>query len=127
MSMIACTKIEKIKHLKHLFAELWHRHTQAALEYLHQSVHPRNREKWQELIGYLEKHAHEIIDYEQRRQVRKSLGSGRVEKAVDQVVGQRQKRKERSWRPQGSCALALLKVLELNGQWQQFWFPGQTA
>ncbi len=127
MSMIARTKPEKIEHLKRLLVELWRGHTQAALEYLHPFVHPRNREKWQELIGYLEKHAHEIIDYEQRRQARKSIGSGRVEKAVDQVVGQRQKRKGRSWRPRGSRALALLKVLELNGQWQQFWFPEQTA
>jgi hypothetical protein len=28
-----------------------------------------------------------------------------------------------SWRPEGSRALALLKVLELNGGWQDFWFP----
>ncbi|MGG6265060.1 hypothetical protein, partial [Leptolyngbya sp. AN10] len=62
-----------------------------------------------------------IVDYERRRQAGKSIGSGRVEKAVDQVIGYRQKRKGKSWRPQGSRALGLLKVLELNGKWQQFW------
>lgn len=36
-----------------------------------------------------------------------------MEKAVDQVIGHRQKHKGMGWRPQGSRALALLKVLEL--------------
>lgn len=69
------------------------------------------------------KHQSEIIDYQRRAQVGKSIGSGRMEKAVDQVIGHRQKHKGMSWRPQGSRALALLKVLELNGGWQKFWFP----
>ncbi|NDJ19991.1 hypothetical protein [Myxacorys almedinensis] len=122
MSMIAQSKTEKTTHLKLLLSDLWHGRTQAALDYLQQVV-PRNREKWQELITYLKKHQHEIVDYEQRRQVGKSIGSGRVEKAVDQVIGSRQKRKGKSWRPQGSHALGLLKVLELNGKWQKYWFP----
>lgn len=122
MSMIAQSKTEKIVHLKALLSDLWHGRTQVALDYLQQIV-PRNREKWQELITYLEKHRHEIVDYERRRQAKKAIGSGRVEKAVDQVIGYRQKRKGKSWRPQGSRALALLKVLELNGKWQEFWFP----
>jgi hypothetical protein len=122
MSMIARTKDEKTSHLKALLSELWHGRTQAALDYLQSQVIPPNREKWQELITYLEKHRQEIVDYERRRQVGKSIGSGRVEKAVDQVIGYRQKRKGKSWRPQGSRALGLLKVLELNGRWQAFWF-----
>ncbi len=48
---------------------------------------------------------------------------GRVEKAVDLVIGYRQKRKGMSWSSLGSKALAILKVVELNGEWQQFWFP----
>lgn len=125
MSMIARTKDEKTIHLKALLSELWHGRTEAALTYLRSQVIPRNREKWQELITYVEKHQHEIVDYERRRQAGKSIGSGRVEKAVDQVIGYRQKRKGRSWRPQGSRALGLLKVLELNGRWQDFW-KGQS-
>lgn len=46
-----------------------------------------------------------------------------MEKAVDQVIGHRQKCKGMSWRPQGSRGLALLKGLELNGGWQEFRFP----
>jgi hypothetical protein len=57
----------------------------------------------------------------------RSTTSGRVEKGVDQVIGHRQKRKGSSWRPKGSKALAILKILELNGRWQQTWFPAQAA
>ena len=39
------------------------------------------------------------------------------------VFGHRQKHKGMSWRPQGSRALAILKVLELNDKWHQTWFP----
>ncbi|MDV2997212.1 MAG: hypothetical protein N4J56_006917 [Chroococcidiopsis sp. SAG 2025] len=80
-----------------------------------------------ELIGYLEKHQLEIINYECRRRAGKTIGSGRMEKAVDLTVGQRQKNKGMSWRPNGSRALSLLKVAELNGQWQQLWFPALAA
>jgi predicted oxidoreductase (fatty acid repression mutant protein) len=47
-------------------------------------------------------------------------------KAVDQVIGDRQKHKGMSWRHQSSRALALLNVLELNGGWHDFWFSSTT-
>jgi hypothetical protein len=122
MSMIASTKAEKLAHLKVLFTHLWQGQSGAAINYLRQQVNPKNWEKWQELLTYLEKHQSEIINYERRRQAGKSIGSGRVEKAVDQVIAQRQKHQGKSWRPQGSRALGLLKVLELNRRWHQFWF-----
>lgn len=127
MSMIARSKAEKLFHLKVLFTQLWARQVQAALDYITPQVIPRNCEKWQELLTDLNKHQHEIIDDERRQKAGKPIGSGRVEKAVDQVIGHRQKHKGKSWRPQGSRALGLLKVLELNGQWQQFWFSQQLA
>ena len=74
-----------------------------------------------ELVGYLHKHTDEIIDYGRRQSIGKSIGSGRMEKAVDQVIGSRQKKKGMSWSKAGSQALALLKIAELNGQWQQLW------
>ena len=67
-----------------------------------------------DLVGYLDKHAEEIIDYERRQQAGKVIGSGRMEKCVDQVVGHRQKGKGMSWSKAGSRALALLRVAELN-------------
>jgi len=39
-----------------------------------------------------------------------------MEKAVDQVIGWRQKDRGMSWTQQGSRALALLKVAELNAR-----------
>jgi len=48
-----------------------------------------------------------------------------MEKGVDQVIGQRQKKKAMSWSAKGSRALAILKVVELNGRWQQLWFPDE--
>ena len=127
MSMIAVNQVEKKQHLKFLLAQLWQGKTTIALEYLKHQVNPRNRDKWQELSGYLEKHQHEIINYKRRNQVGKTIGSGRVEKGVDLSVGSRQKNKGMSWSRLGSKALSLLKVVELNGQWQQLWFPAQAA
>lgn len=127
MSMIAWNKVEKSMHLRELLQHLWRGRVEETLEYLHTQVQPRNEEKLAELVGYLEKHRTEIIDYERRKQAGKSIGSGRVEKGVDQVIGHRQKEKGTSWRPKGSKALAILKILELNGRWQQTWFPTQTT
>ncbi len=126
MSMIATNKLEKIKHLKFLLTQLWQGNTTIALEYLKQ-IQARNLDKRNELLTYLEKHQHEIINYERRSQAGKTIGSGRVEKAVDLTVGLRQKNKGMSWSRLGSRALSLLKVAELNGQWQQLWFPARAA
>ncbi|HCF27759.1 MAG TPA: hypothetical protein DEV81_11310, partial [Cyanobacteria bacterium UBA11049] len=119
MSIIASNKLEKAKHLKFLLSQVWQGNTAIALDYLKHQVQAKNLDKWQELIAYLEKHQHEIINYKRRSQSGKTIGSGRVEKGVDLTVGQRQKNKGMSWSRLGSRALSLLKVVELNGQWQQ--------
>ena len=80
-----------------------------------------------ELIGYLEKHHSEIINYELRRKVGKSIDSGRIEKGVDLVVGHRQKKKGVSWRINCSKALSLLKVTELNHYLISLWFSAQSC
>lgn len=125
MSMIASTKTDTERHLEKLLAWLWQGNTRAAINYLRRDVAVRNPAKHGELIGYFEKHAPEIIDYGRRQAAGKPIGSGRMEKGVDQVIGQRQKKKAMSWSPKGSKALAILKVVELNGQWQTLWFPDQ--
>lgn len=127
MSMIAANKLEKAQHLKFLFSQLWQGNTASVLEYLKHQVQARNLDKWQELIRYLEKHQPEIINYKRRSQAGKTIGSGRIEKGVDLTVGQRQKNKGMSWSRLGSRALSLLRVVELNGQWQQLWFPTLLA
>ena len=54
--------------------------------------------------------------------VNKVVGSGRVEKACDSVIGKRQKHKAMSWSIVGSRSLAILKVVELNNKWSDIWF-----
>ena len=44
-----------------------------------------------------------------------------MEKTVDRAVGIRQKKKGMSWSEAGSRALSLLKVVELNGEWEELW------
>lgn len=127
MSMIARNKQEKEPHVACLLAHLWHGEVRQAQAYLRTEVTARNEAKRQELLGYLEKHAAEIIDYERRQQAGKCVGSGRMEKGVDQVIGQRQKKKGMSWSRVGSKALGILKVVELNHAWEQTWFPQQAA
>lgn len=125
LSMIALNKADKERHREVILAHLWSGDTPQAIRYLQTEVRVRNAEKHQELIGYLERHQQEIIDYGARQVAGKTIGSGRMEKGVDQVIGQRQKHKAMSWSAKGSKALAILKVAELNGQWHELWFPQQ--
>ena len=71
----------------------------------------------------MENHEREIIDYERHQKAGKSIGSGRMEKSVDQVIGACQKSKGTSGSPVGSKAFGILKVVEFNGQWNQLWYP----
>ncbi len=89
----------------------------SVIDYFKHQVKIKNYETLKELIIYFSKHQSEIINYQRRQQAGKPIGSGRVEKAVDLVVGHRQKKKGMSWTAKGSQALAVLKVAELNGQW----------
>jgi len=127
MSMIAVAQPETSIHLKFLIPQLWPGQVTIALEELKTQVKVRNQQKWSELIGYLEKHHSEIINYNQRRRVGKTIGSRRMEKGVDLTVGRRQKKKAISWSPLGSTALSLLRIVALNGQWLQLWFPPQAT
>jgi len=152
MSMIARNRTEKAEHLEFLLYHLWHGQTEEVLNYLNSKVKAKNKEKLQGLIGYIEKHQEEIIDYDRRKKagkevglkpeqeeevqnkssfnakvVKKVIGSGRVEKACDNVIGKRQKHKAMSWSKLGSRSLAILKVVELNNKWLDIWFPPIAA
>jgi hypothetical protein len=116
MSMIAWNKTEKESHCRILLALLWEGQVDEALNYLRTSVSPRNTKKHHELITYLMKHKSEIINYQARQEAGKPIGSGRMEKGVDQVIGRRQKDNGMSWSEIGSKALGLLKIHELNEQ-----------
>jgi len=127
MSMIAVNKQEKINHVRELFYYLWRGMADEAIEYLKKKVTAKNKQKLAELITYLEKHKVEIIDYGKRKKAGKTIGSGRMEKGVDQVIGYRQKKKGMSWSQKGSKSLGILKVAELNNKWEQLWFSEYTA
>jgi hypothetical protein len=120
LSMCAHSRAERERWEPQVLGFLWHGQVSEALSFL-ASLAVRNAKALAELVGYLQKHAEEIIDYGRRQATGKSIGSGRMEKAVDQVIGMRQKKKGMSWSQAGSQALALLKIAELNGQWQQVW------
>lgn len=127
LSMISRNKAEKTEHSKFLFFNLWRGQINEVLTYLKTQIKARNQEKLAELITYITKHKSEIINYELRRQTGKTIGSGRMEKGVDLVIGNRQKHKGMSWSSLGSRALAILKVTECNGQWQQSWLTQMAA
>ncbi len=126
LSMVAHSKAQRERLQHQVVGFLWQGQVPEALLLL-AAVPARNGKALQELVGYLEKHAHEIIDYQRRAQSGKCIGSGRMEKAVDQVVGMRQKKKGMSWSETGSRALALLKTVELNGQWSRLWQAAAAA
>jgi hypothetical protein len=118
LAMMAHSKTERESWERMVLGSLWRGQVAEALAFVG-GLSVRNATKQSELVGYLEKHAGEIIDYDRRRAAGKWVGSGCMEKAVDQVIGMRQKKKGMSWSKQGSQTLAALKIAELNGEWEQ--------
>lgn len=118
LSMCARGKAQREEWERVLLGHLWHGRVPEALDFL-RSLSTRNPEKHADLIGYLEKHQEEMIDYERRKALGKCIGSGRVENGVDQAVGKRQKDDGMSWSKAGSHALAHLKIAQMNGEWNQ--------
>lgn len=127
MSMIAQSKEEKAIHLKFIFQHLWVGEVSTVIHYLETEVKPKNTEKHRELMNYLDKHRNEIIDYRRRKKAGKMIGSGYIEKGCDQVIGHRQKKKGMTWRQAGSRSLGILRVAELNHEWNHLWFPDEAA
>ena len=107
MSMIAVNKIEKSAHIKLINNLLWNGKTDEVITYL-ATINVKNTEVLEQLITYLEKHKAEIIDYDKRKRAGKTIGSGRGEKANDQLIGRRQKHKGIAWSDNGSKALAII-------------------
>jgi hypothetical protein len=92
LSMAAPSKIERKHWEQTVLGFLWRGQVEEALTFL-SSVTPRNAEALADLIGYVQKHQDESIDYQRRQQADKPIDSGQTEKAVDQVVGMRQKKR----------------------------------
>jgi hypothetical protein len=126
LSMVAHGKDERERMQQKVVGFLWRGEVSEALSYLRE-VSARRVGALSELVTYLERHASEIIDYERRAKAGKTIGSGRMEKGVDQAIGHRQKKKGMSWSETGSKALGILRVVELNGQWEELWFGRAAA
>ena len=115
LSMGAHSTPQREEWEKVILGFLWVGNVAEAISFL-SGLKARREKAKTDLLGYLEKHASEIIDYGRRQEAGKAIGSGRMEKAVDQVIGVRQKNRGMSWTKQGSRALALLTVAKLNAR-----------
>lgn len=71
MSMIAWNKTAKEEHLAVILPQLWQGLTPEVLNYLN-TLTPRNANKLDELITYLQKHQSEIVDYQRRQELGKA-------------------------------------------------------
>ena len=124
MSMFGLPRSDKEAHIKDVLHCLWRGEVDNAMNTIKQIEVVDTRKKWkEELSAYLEKHRLEIINYEKRKGIGKSIGSGRMENGVKQTVGQRQKHKGMSWSKAGSKSLGILKVVQLNNKWDKLFFP----
>lgn len=107
MTMIAPNKEAKVEYIRELNGFFWKGDVSKALERLKGYV-VKNQAKHLELIGYVEKNKEYIINYERRKEAKKTIGSGRMEKTGDIIIAKRQKEKAMSWSPIGSNAMAVL-------------------
>lgn len=106
MTMIAHKESCK-QYKQDLLALLWDGKTQEAIKYL-EKIAPKNEKSKAMLITYLNKNSTTIIDYNRRKALGRTIGSGRGEKQNDILVAKRQKYKAMAWSPKGSLALALV-------------------
>ena len=107
MTQIAPHKEVKETMQELIINELWRGETEKAVKHL-EEIKARNKVKQAELKGYLEKNKGSIINYERRKEAKKVIGSGRMEKQNDVIVAHRQKRKGMSWSQKGSRNLAIV-------------------
>ncbi len=121
-SRICRGKTAKARFLCRLYRRLWQGDVPGALAVLEaERPESKNEAKLDELMAYLKARQAWIPNNRQRRQERKYIGSGHVEKANDLVVARRQKNRGMQWSAATSDALAALRTLMLNGGWDRYW------
>lgn len=121
LSRLGLDKESKGIHGNALCSLLWKGDVLDGLTYLEKRIDTKKQEILNEFCAYLEKHKAEICNYEQRQAAGKTIGSGRGEKANDQLVANRQKKKAMSWSKTGSHALTILQTLQINEKWGDYW------
>lgn len=120
-SRLGLSKSIKEAHISEMLRYLWNGQAVSALIYSDVMIETKNVVTLEELQQYILKHQDEICNYGYRKIIGKIIGSGKGEKANDQLVAHRQKKKGQSWSQKGSGALTILKTLEINNQWNKYW------
>lgn len=108
---------------------LWRGESGRAIEEI-KKLEPENlegREAQVKLIGYIERNKEWIVNYEELKKQGYILGSGAVEKANDNLVAKRMKKKGMSWRQQGAEVILKLRLLMANKRWDTFWWQEESA
>jgi len=83
-------------------------------------------EALKKLSSYIERNR-EGIWYEEAKQQGISIGSGSADKAGDIVICRRMKLRGMRWSRHGSDAVENIRILVLNGEWDQFWRKHKLA
>jgi len=120
-SRLGLSKSVKECHIAEMIRYLWNGQAISALIYSDVMIETKNVAILEELQQYILKHQDEICNYNYRKAIGKVIGSGKGEKANDQLVARRQKKKGQSWSQKGSGALTILKTLEINDKWNNYW------
>jgi hypothetical protein len=125
ISRMGGSKAEKKALRQALLGELWKGEVAAALLVLeaYRST-AKNLEPLEELAGYLREREEALPNFRERRAGRQYIGSGQAEKANDLLVARRQKNRGMHWNINTSEALAWLKALQLNHDWDAYWSMG---
>jgi hypothetical protein len=121
-SMIGKDRASRRALYQEVRKRLWKGEVAAAVKQLEEyRAQAQNEAKLEELIAYLESREGSLVNYRERRQQRRYIGSGGVEKANDQIVARRMKRKGMHWSGETAESLAALKTLWLNRGWDLYW------
>jgi hypothetical protein len=83
-------------------------------------------EALKKLSGYIERNR-EGIWYAEAKQQGISIGSGSADKAGDIVICRRMKLRGMRWSRHGSDAVENVRIMVLNGEWDQFWKKHKAA
>jgi hypothetical protein len=123
---ICPSRPERARLLHRLFRWLWAGQVPRAVRVLErQWSRAADPQAVDGLIAYLQAREEWIPNYRARRRQRLYNGNGLGEKANDRLVARRQKRKGMQWGAQTSDALAALRTLLLNEQWDDCWLKRQ--
>lgn len=121
-SMIGKDRASRRAMYQEVRKRLWKGAVAEAVQYL-EAYRPQaqNEGRLEELKAYLESREESVVNYRERRRQREYIGSGGVEKANDEIVARRMKRKGMHWSGETADRLAALKTLYLNHGWDLYW------